>query len=124
MMDWMNNHYKTPAWLISRHTWFYTEMMVTETIVHQKDTLQSEGERLDHLCRRRTTRRLASPAAASYLPAECFPNGSSVSIGLSSMNQRPYLLASRCPDLLASLRPATCSGAVSRLHAHSLHALW
>ncbi|KAJ1262824.1 hypothetical protein BS78_09G139400 [Paspalum vaginatum] len=37
MMDWTDNHYRTLARLISMHTWLYTEMVVAETIVHQKD---------------------------------------------------------------------------------------
>ncbi|VAH31204.1 unnamed protein product [Triticum turgidum subsp. durum] len=39
MMDWTDNHYRTLARLISRHAWLYTEMLVAETIVHQKDKL-------------------------------------------------------------------------------------
>lgn len=39
MMDWTDNHYRTLARLISRHAWLYTEMVVAETIVHQKDNL-------------------------------------------------------------------------------------
>uniref|UniRef100_A0A453BRF4 DUS-like FMN-binding domain-containing protein n=1 Tax=Aegilops tauschii subsp. strangulata TaxID=200361 RepID=A0A453BRF4_AEGTS len=39
MMDWTDNHYRTLARLISRHAWLYTEMVVAETIVHQKDKL-------------------------------------------------------------------------------------
>lgn len=39
MMDWTDNHYRTLARLISLHTWLYTEMVVAETIVHQKDNL-------------------------------------------------------------------------------------
>ncbi|WVZ98468.1 hypothetical protein U9M48_043908 [Paspalum notatum var. saurae] len=39
MMDWTDNHYRTLARLISMHTWLYTEMVVAETIVHQKDKL-------------------------------------------------------------------------------------
>jgi hypothetical protein len=41
MMDWTDNHYRTLARLISRHAWLYTEMVVAETIVHQKDSLVS-----------------------------------------------------------------------------------
>ena len=41
MMDWTDNHYRTLARLISRHAWLYTEMVVAETIVHQKDNLVS-----------------------------------------------------------------------------------
>ncbi|CAN6247969.1 unnamed protein product [Urochloa humidicola] len=39
MMDWTDNHYRALARLISRHAWLYTEMVVAETIVHQKDNL-------------------------------------------------------------------------------------
>ncbi|OEL22419.1 tRNA-dihydrouridine(20/20a) synthase [Dichanthelium oligosanthes] len=39
MMDWTDNHYRTLARLISRHAWLYTEMVVAETIVHQKNNL-------------------------------------------------------------------------------------
>ncbi|XP_071680877.1 uncharacterized protein [Lolium perenne] len=39
MMDWTDNNYRTLARLISRHAWLYTEMVVAETIVHQKDSL-------------------------------------------------------------------------------------
>ncbi|XP_037409740.1 uncharacterized protein LOC119272335 isoform X2 [Triticum dicoccoides] len=39
MMDWTDNHYRTLARLISRHAWLYIEMVVAETIVHQKDKL-------------------------------------------------------------------------------------
>ncbi|XP_042391019.1 tRNA-dihydrouridine(20/20a) synthase-like isoform X4 [Zingiber officinale] len=39
MMDWTDNHYRTLARLISIHAWLYTEMVVAETIVHQKDNL-------------------------------------------------------------------------------------
>ncbi|KAL5215891.1 hypothetical protein ABZP36_007292 [Zizania latifolia] len=39
MMDWTDNHYRTLARLISRHAWLYTEMVVAETIVHQKYNL-------------------------------------------------------------------------------------
>ncbi|KAK1259069.1 hypothetical protein QJS04_geneDACA010256 [Acorus gramineus] len=39
MMDWTDNHYRTLARLITRHAWLYTEMVVAETIVHQKDNL-------------------------------------------------------------------------------------
>ncbi|GJN11786.1 hypothetical protein PR202_ga30023 [Eleusine coracana subsp. coracana] len=39
MMDWTDNHYRTLARLISRHAWLYTEMVVAETMVHQKDNL-------------------------------------------------------------------------------------
>lgn len=41
MMDWTDNHYRTLARLISKHAWLYTEMVVAETIVHQKDNLVS-----------------------------------------------------------------------------------
>jgi tRNA-dihydrouridine synthase len=41
MMDWTDNNYRTLARLISRHAWLYTEMVVAETIVHQKDSLVS-----------------------------------------------------------------------------------
>ncbi|XP_020110731.1 uncharacterized protein LOC109725787 isoform X3 [Ananas comosus] len=39
MMDWTDNHFRTLARLISKHAWLYTEMVVAETIVHQKDNL-------------------------------------------------------------------------------------
>lgn len=39
MMDWTDNHYRTLARLISKHAWLYTEMVVSETIVHQKENL-------------------------------------------------------------------------------------
>uniref|UniRef100_A0A0D9W345 DUS-like FMN-binding domain-containing protein n=1 Tax=Leersia perrieri TaxID=77586 RepID=A0A0D9W345_9ORYZ len=39
MMDWTDNHYRTLARLISKHAWLYTEMVVAETIVHQKHNL-------------------------------------------------------------------------------------
>ncbi|KQJ81908.1 hypothetical protein BRADI_5g03740v3 [Brachypodium distachyon] len=39
MMDWTDNHYRTLARLISKHAWLYTEMVVAETILHQKDKL-------------------------------------------------------------------------------------
>ncbi|KAJ4971793.1 hypothetical protein NE237_004892 [Protea cynaroides] len=39
MMEWTDNHYRTLARLISKHAWLYTEMVVAETIVHQKDNL-------------------------------------------------------------------------------------
>ncbi|XXG56505.1 hypothetical protein AAC387_Pa03g3893 [Persea americana] len=39
MMDWTDNHYRALARLISRHAWLYTEMVVAETIVHQKENL-------------------------------------------------------------------------------------
>ncbi|XP_068636576.1 uncharacterized protein [Aristolochia californica] len=39
MMDWTDNHYRTLARLISKHAWLYTEMVVAETIVHQKENL-------------------------------------------------------------------------------------
>ncbi|XP_058072798.1 uncharacterized protein LOC131221526 [Magnolia sinica] len=39
MMDWTDNSYRTLARLISKHAWLYTEMVVAETIVHQKDNL-------------------------------------------------------------------------------------
>ncbi|KAL4198387.1 hypothetical protein AMTRI_Chr03g45610 [Amborella trichopoda] len=39
MMDWTDNHYRTLARLISKHAWLYTEMIVAETIVHQKENL-------------------------------------------------------------------------------------
>ncbi|KAH9301987.1 hypothetical protein KI387_013570, partial [Taxus chinensis] len=39
MMDWTDNHYRTLARLISQHAWLYTEMIVAETIVHQKNNL-------------------------------------------------------------------------------------
>ncbi|XP_057839060.1 uncharacterized protein LOC131049069 isoform X1 [Cryptomeria japonica] len=39
MMDWTDNHYRTLARLISQHAWLYTEMIVAETIVYQKNNL-------------------------------------------------------------------------------------
>ncbi|KAF6158549.1 hypothetical protein GIB67_040063 [Kingdonia uniflora] len=39
MMDWTDNHYRTLARMITKHAWLYTEMVVAETIVHQKDNL-------------------------------------------------------------------------------------
>ncbi|CAN6440267.1 unnamed protein product [Victoria cruziana] len=39
MMDWTDNHYRTLARLISKYAWLYTEMVVAETIVHQKEKL-------------------------------------------------------------------------------------
>ncbi|XP_038975043.1 tRNA-dihydrouridine(20/20a) synthase-like isoform X2 [Phoenix dactylifera] len=39
MMDWTDNHYRTLARLISKHAWLYTEMVVAETIVHQRNNL-------------------------------------------------------------------------------------
>ncbi|XP_019412853.1 PREDICTED: uncharacterized protein LOC109325144 [Lupinus angustifolius] len=39
MMDWTDNHYRTLARIISKHAWLYTEMVASETIVHQKDNL-------------------------------------------------------------------------------------
>ncbi|KAJ0986753.1 hypothetical protein J5N97_005109 [Dioscorea zingiberensis] len=39
MMDWTDNHYRFLARLISKHAWLFTEMVVAETIVHQKDNL-------------------------------------------------------------------------------------
>lgn len=42
MMDWTDNHYRALARLISKHAWLYTEMVVAETIVHQKENLVSE----------------------------------------------------------------------------------
>ncbi|XP_078443803.1 uncharacterized protein LOC144713169 [Wolffia australiana] len=39
MMDWTDNHFRTLARLLSKHAWLYTEMIVAETIVHQKDNL-------------------------------------------------------------------------------------
>ncbi|XP_077252829.1 uncharacterized protein LOC143892243 isoform X2 [Tasmannia lanceolata] len=39
MMDWTDCHYRTLARLISKHAWLYTEMVVAETIVHQKENL-------------------------------------------------------------------------------------
>jgi hypothetical protein len=38
---WTDNHYRTLARLISRHAWLYTELVVAETIVQQKDSLVS-----------------------------------------------------------------------------------
>ncbi|XP_073100213.1 uncharacterized protein [Elaeis guineensis] len=40
MMDWTDNHYRTLARLISKHAWLYTEMVVAETIVHQRNNLE------------------------------------------------------------------------------------
>lgn len=39
MMDWTDNHYRTLARLISKYAWLYTEMVVAETIIHQKENL-------------------------------------------------------------------------------------
>uniref|UniRef100_A0A1D1XTA0 tRNA-dihydrouridine synthase A n=1 Tax=Anthurium amnicola TaxID=1678845 RepID=A0A1D1XTA0_9ARAE len=39
MMDWTDTHFRTLARFISKHAWLYTEMVVAETIVHQKDSL-------------------------------------------------------------------------------------
>ncbi|KAF3328464.1 tRNA-dihydrouridine(47) synthase [Carex littledalei] len=39
MMEWTDNHFRTLARIISKHAWLYTEMVVAETIVHQKDNL-------------------------------------------------------------------------------------
>ncbi|XP_039121041.1 tRNA-dihydrouridine(20/20a) synthase-like [Dioscorea cayenensis subsp. rotundata] len=39
MMDWTDNHYRFLARLISKRAWLFTEMVVAETIVHQKDNL-------------------------------------------------------------------------------------
>ncbi|KAJ3695112.1 hypothetical protein LUZ60_000489 [Juncus effusus] len=39
MMEWTDNHFRTLSRLISKHSWLYTEMVVAETIVHQKDNL-------------------------------------------------------------------------------------
>lgn len=39
MMEWTDNHYRTLARLLSKHTWLYTEMLAAETIVYQKDNL-------------------------------------------------------------------------------------
>ncbi|CAA6670555.1 unnamed protein product [Spirodela intermedia] len=41
MMDWTDNHFRTLARLLSKHAWLYTEMVVAETIVHQKDNLSN-----------------------------------------------------------------------------------
>ncbi|XP_010241244.1 PREDICTED: uncharacterized protein LOC104585905 isoform X2 [Nelumbo nucifera] len=66
MMDWTDNHYRTLARLISKHAWLYTEMVVAETIVYQKENLdrflafppeqhpivlQIGGSNLDHLAK-------------------------------------------------------------------------
>ena len=39
MMDYTDNHFRTLARLLSRHTWLYTEMVVADTIVHQEKNL-------------------------------------------------------------------------------------
>ncbi|XP_020259377.1 uncharacterized protein LOC109835772 isoform X1 [Asparagus officinalis] len=39
MMAYTDNHYRTLARLISKHAWLFTEMIVAETIVHQRDNL-------------------------------------------------------------------------------------
>ncbi|XP_020588997.1 uncharacterized protein LOC110030571 isoform X2 [Phalaenopsis equestris] len=39
MMDWTDNHFRTLVRLISNHAWLYTEMVVAETIIHQKHNL-------------------------------------------------------------------------------------
>ncbi|KAG8646292.1 tRNA-dihydrouridine(20/20a) synthase isoform X2 [Manihot esculenta] len=39
MMDWTDNHYRTLARLISKHSWLYTEMLAAETIVYQQGNL-------------------------------------------------------------------------------------
>jgi tRNA-dihydrouridine synthase A len=39
MMDWTDNHFRMLARIITKHSWLYTEMVVAETIVHQKDNL-------------------------------------------------------------------------------------
>ncbi|KAL3677004.1 hypothetical protein R1sor_026952 [Riccia sorocarpa] len=39
MMDWTDNYYRTLARLLTRCSWLYTEMVVSETIVHQADSL-------------------------------------------------------------------------------------
>ncbi|XP_050210036.1 uncharacterized protein LOC126660521 isoform X2 [Mercurialis annua] len=39
MMDWTDNHYRTLARLISKHSWLYTEMLAAETIVYQQGDL-------------------------------------------------------------------------------------
>ncbi|KAL9677148.1 hypothetical protein QQ045_005375 [Rhodiola kirilowii] len=39
MMEWTDNHYRTLARLISKHAWLYTEMIASQTLVHQKDNL-------------------------------------------------------------------------------------
>ncbi|KAF5184181.1 tRNA-dihydrouridine(20/20a) synthase [Thalictrum thalictroides] len=39
MMEFTDNHYRTLARIISKHSWLYTEMVVAETIVHQQHNL-------------------------------------------------------------------------------------
>eukprot|EP00250_Pteridium_aquilinum_P014040 c21740_g1_i1 orf=72-1394(+) len=39
MMDYTDNHFRTFARLLTRHTWLYTEMVVADTIVHQEKNL-------------------------------------------------------------------------------------
>ncbi|PIA53607.1 hypothetical protein AQUCO_00900287v1 [Aquilegia coerulea] len=39
MMEFTDNHYRTLARIISKHSWLYTEMVVAETLVHQQDNL-------------------------------------------------------------------------------------
>ncbi|GAV86065.1 Dus domain-containing protein [Cephalotus follicularis] len=39
MMEWTDNHYRTLARLISKHSWLYTEMLAAETIVYQAQNL-------------------------------------------------------------------------------------
>ncbi|CAA0808905.1 FMN-linked oxidoreductases superfamily protein [Striga hermonthica] len=39
MMDYTDNHYRTLARIISKHSWLYTEMIAAETIVFQKGNL-------------------------------------------------------------------------------------
>lgn len=39
MMEWTDHHYRTLARIISKHAWLYTEMIATETIVHQEHNL-------------------------------------------------------------------------------------
>lgn len=42
MMEFTDNHYRTLARLISKHSWLYTEMIAAETIVYQKGNLVSK----------------------------------------------------------------------------------
>ncbi|KAL2608707.1 hypothetical protein R1flu_027280 [Riccia fluitans] len=39
MMDWTDNYYRTLARLMTSCSWLYTEMVVSETIVHQAENL-------------------------------------------------------------------------------------
>lgn len=39
MMDYTDNHFRQLARLLTRHTWLWTEMVVDNTLVHQRDSL-------------------------------------------------------------------------------------